>query len=209
MGAEIVNNEVIQADREYKGRVSKLEILLSSKRGQEQYNEMILAISSRASAVSAAAMIGISPNTLTRWITKGKANKDSLYGKLWGDVLVALGIAVSSAEIEIHHQRPQFYLQRGFARTLVGDIYNTELNDVPVVNYNMDGTISHADDSTLALRDNTVEPVLNEQTGTSEQNNISEQMTIEALKILRANGIDLNALVDDRLKLETGSSNAH
>ena len=58
-------------------------------------------------------------------------------------------------------------------------------------------------------RDNTVEPVLNEQTGTSEQNNISEQMTIEALKILRANGIDLNALVDDRLKLETGSSNAH
>jgi hypothetical protein len=173
------------------GRVSKLERLLETEQGKNDYREMLLAIESRASLVAASGMIGIHPNTLTKWIAKGKEDSEGIYKQFYDDVILAISKAVTSAEIEVNIQSPKFYLQRGFARVLLGDVYN--IDSLPLeATYNLDGTVGDGDD---LQRNQTMHPSI--ETNNEMQPKAIDEMTINALIELRNNGIDLNSLVDN------------
>ena len=63
-------------------RRGKLDELMDSEGGRRAIDEMILFIASRASVRSSAARIGVNPNTLTKWISRGKQESEGVYSCL-------------------------------------------------------------------------------------------------------------------------------
>ena len=183
-----------------KGRVSKLDYLFDTEHGKQQYAEFLLAIENRASARSAAAFIGVHPNTLSRWLAIGKEEEGSRHRVLFDDVVLAVGKATCVAEIEANQCKPERYLQRGFARTILGNIYNVEANDNPALVANLDGTIGDAtqdfDESTSLLVDEQQSALPKIE---YDNKQLDQQSLIQAMLILRENGQDLNAIADAQL----------
>ena len=60
-------------------RRGKLDELMASEAGRQAIDEMIMFVASRASVRSAAARIGVNPNTLTKWISRGKQESEGVY----------------------------------------------------------------------------------------------------------------------------------
>ena len=110
-----------------KRRTGLLERMMQSDEGNRAIDEMIMFIASRASVRSAAARIGVNPNTLTKWISRGKQESEGVYRELYDRVVVALGQATAEAEVELNQMKPETYLTKGPGRILLGDFYNTEL----------------------------------------------------------------------------------
>lgn len=186
-------------------RRGKLDELMDSEGGRLAIDEMVLFIASRASVRSAAARIGVNPNTLTNWISRGKRESEGVYRELYDRIVVALGQATAEAEVELNQMQPKTYLTQGPGRILLGDIYNTEL---PGAEYNIDGTVSPIgidSDTSITERDDTsVQPAIDGQTKTTEQDN---QLMLEALKAMRDNGIDINAVIDDLVEQNKTQNN--
>ena len=172
-------------------RRGKLDELMDSEAGRRAIDEMILFIASRASVRSSAARIGVNPNTLTKWISRGKQESEGVYRELYDRVVVALGQPTAQAEVELNQMKPEFYLTKGPGRVLLGDIYNTEL---PGAEYNIDGTVglSTNDQNPTGI---TEHETTSEQKITSEQDRADEHdnaLILEALKAYRDAGIDIN-----------------
>lgn len=179
------------------GRPNKIDRLFESEDGQKQLGEMLLAITNRASAISAAMMIGVHPTTLSNWIARGKREPNSYYGELNRRVVAALGNAVCQAEIEVGLTDPKWYLTRGFGRALVGDLYNIEAG--PDAVYNIDGTVSNTE-SDLSVRDEDRQLVAIDGNDASAEAEVEQQLTLDALAELRSNGIDINAVIDKHVE---------
>jgi hypothetical protein len=166
------------------GRVSELEKLLKTEHGKQRYAEFLMAISARASTRSAAAMIGVHPSTLTRWVERGKVETDGCYRRLYDDVVIAIGQATMSAEVELYAQKPEFYLSRGMGRHLLGDTHNHRPDSLSNT-YELDGTVTDHSNDVPTIADDT-----------PNDHNISDALTLDALAVLRNNGIDINTLID-------------
>ena len=180
-------------------RRGKLDELMDSEAGRLAIDEMIMFIASRASVRSAAARIGVNPNTLSKWLSRGKTDSEGVYRELWDRVVVALGQATAEAEVELNQMQPKTYLTKGPGRILLGDFYNTEL---PTAEYNVDGTV------TLATSEHNPTGLIerepdSEHIATSEQKSIERQtendnqLTLEALASMREAGIDINSVIDN------------
>jgi transposase-like protein len=181
-----------------KRRLGKIEFLMNTEEGKPIFNKLLLALSMGASITSSAGMLGISPQTLTRWIRRGKVEEEGLYADFYEGVFQAISKATAEAEIEVAQTKPQFYLTNGAARVIVGDYYNVK-SEEGSNNYNLDGTISPGVVDDLAIRSNENQKI--ESDDTSDAESISQQNMIEALKHLRSMGVDLNQLVDERGKI--------
>jgi len=178
-----------------KRRTGNLDRLMATEAGRSAIDSMIHFIASRASVRSAAARIGVNPNTLTKWIMRGKKESDGVYRELYDRVVIAIGHATAEAEVEVNNLKPEFYLRHGPARILIGDAYNTEL---PGVEYNIDGTIGiGTGDNPTGITETDEEldqPAIKSEDRTRQQDN---QLLLEALAAMRANNIDVNSIVDD------------
>lgn len=192
------------------GRISKLEYLYESEQGKRILGEFLLALSSGAYTNSAAAMLGIAPKTLTKWMKRGRDTSDEPYSRFWGECVVALGKARVQAEIQLWSDNPEYYLRNGAGR-LLGDNYNPALSRA-VMEHNMDGTVSPLGTGHLtAISSDSSEDDDDDQptdSGTAEdyseqaeEQGISQQDLLSALMELRNSGVDLNALIDAKLSL--------
>jgi hypothetical protein len=194
------------------GRISKLEYLYESEQGKRILGEFLLALSSGAYTNSAAAMLGIAPKTLTKWMKRGRDTSDEPYSRFWGECVVALGKARVQAEIQLWSDNPEYYLRNGAGR-LLGDNYNPALSRA-VMEHNMDGTVSPlgtghltAISSDSSEDEDDDQPASGASTGAedyseqAEEQGISQQDLLSALVELRSSGVDLNALIDARLSL--------
>ena len=170
-----------------KGRPSKLEYLLRTNQGKEQFEKLLMCLSSRASLRASALMIGVKPDTLTSWIKRGKQEPDSIYGEFWGRVCVAMATAVVEAEIEINQQEPKFYLQNGPGKFIVNDSYN--IKGQGQFDYGADGSIAIDGKSETGLLTN---ESTNQQQPTIEhsENSIDDDLADEALKQMIELGIN-------------------
>ena len=195
-----LTNEQLQFKATIKRRrTGLLERMMQSDEGNRAIDEMIMFIASRASVRSAAARIGVNPNTLSKWLSKGKTDDDGPYRELWDRVVIALGQATAEAEVELNQMKPETYLTKGPGRILLGDFYNTEL---PTAEYNVDGTISltTSEQNPTGLIEH--EPD-SEHIATSEQVSVERQveqdnqLTLEALASMREAGIDINTVIDN------------
>ena len=180
-------------------RRGKLDELMDSEAGRLAIDEMVMFIASRASVRSAAARIGVNPNTLTKWISRGKQEEEGVYRELYGRVVVALGQATAEAEVELNQMKPETYLTKGPGRILLGDFYNTEL---PTAEYNVDGTVTlatseHNPTGLIEREPDTEHIATSEQKSIERQVEQDNQLTIEALASMREAGIDINTVIDN------------
>ena len=179
-------------------RRGKLDELMASDAGRLAIDEMIMFVASRASVRSAAARIGVNPNTLTKWISRGKQESEGVYRELYDRVVTALGQATAEAEVELNQMKPDVYLTKGPGRILLGDFYNTEL---PTAEYNVDGTISltTSEHNPTGLIEHTPDSehiATSEQVSIERQKEQDNQLTLEALASMREAGIDINSVID-------------
>ena len=179
-------------------RTGLLERMMQSDEGNRAIDEMIMFIASRASVRSAAARIGVNPNTLTKWLMRGKSDEEGVYRELWDRVVTALGQATAEAEVELNQMKPETYLTKGPGRILLGDFYNTEL---PTAEYNVDGTISlatseHNPTGLIEREPDSEHIATTEQVTIERQKEQDNQLTLEALQSMREAGIDINSVID-------------
>lgn len=170
---------------------------MQTEEGRASIDSVVLFISNRASIKASAARIGINPNTLTRWIMRGKQEEEGVYRELFDRIVVALGQATAECEVELSNMKPEFYLKHGPGRILLGNVYNTNTED-PTTVFGLDGSISSGGEiNPTGIQDETdiVLPA-NEQSRTDEQDN---SMTLEALAALRESGYDINAMIDETI----------
>ena len=171
-------------------RKCKLDWLKGTAEGKLLYNKFILSIELRVSAHVAAVQMGISVSTFQRWIKQGNedlaVNEDSqtIHAEFVRDVNIALGNAVTTAQIELHAKKPEQFLARGMGRALVGDMYNHDGGGRLDYKYNMDGTVQED------------KPAIESDDSGDDVKGIDRELALAALKDLRDNGHDLNALVD-------------
>ena len=180
-------------------RRGKLDELMDSDEGNRAIDEMIMFIASRASVRSAAARIGVNPNTLTKWISRGKQEEGGVYRELYDRVVIALGQATAEAEVELNQMQPKTYLTKGPGRILLGDFYNTEL---PTAEYNVDGTIAlatsgHNPTGLIEHEPDSEHIATSEQKSIERQTENDNQLTLEALASMREAGIDINSVIDN------------
>ena len=180
-------------------RRGKLDELMASDAGRQAIDEMIMFIASRASVRSAAARIGVNPNTLTKWLMRGKTDSEGVYRELYDRVVIALGQATAEAEVELNQMKPETYLTKGPGRILLGDFYNTEL---PTAEYNVDGTISlatseHNPTGLIEHEPDSEHIATSEQMTIERQAEQDNQLTLEALASMREAGIDINSVIDN------------
>lgn len=180
-------------------RTGLLERMMQSDEGNRAIDEMIMFIASRASVRSAAARIGVNPNTLTKWLSRGKTDSEGVYRELWDRVVIALGQATAEAEVELNQMKPETYLTKGPGRILLGDFYNTEL---PTAEYNVDGTISlatseHNPTGLIEHEPDSEHIATSEQVSIERQAEQDNQLTLEALASMREAGIDINSVIDN------------
>ena len=180
-------------------RTGLLERMMQSDKGNRAIDEMIMFIASRASVRSAAARIGVNPNTLSKWLSRGKQESEGVYRELWDRVVIALGQATAEAEVELNQMKPETYLTKGPGRILLGDFYNTEL---PTAEYNVDGTISlatseHNPTGLIEHEPDSEHITTSEQVTIERQKEQDNQLTLEALASMREAGIDINSVIDN------------
>ena len=176
---------------------NKLDELFDTEEGKKRYGQIMMGVASRASLVSCAAVAGISPTTLSKWVRRGKsdlaAGENSRYCRFFQDVMKHAASATVEAEIELNQQDPKTYLTRGFGRFVVNDLYNYEGDGK--VNYNADGTISEGNDFDKSLRVEENDQRLKIEEDRREKSQ-DEQMGLEALSQMRESGIDVNEVID-------------
>ena len=204
-----LHDEQIQFNKNITRRRSKLDMLMASEQGRAAIDSMIHFVASRASVRSAAARIGVNPNTLSKWIMRGKQEDEGVYRELYDRIVVALGHAVAEAEVEQNNMKPEFYLRHGPARMLLGDVYNVQ---VPEGEYNLDGSVSltTSGQSPTGITEATTQDEItngctdritnscNDDGLTNERTQQQDNtMTLEALAALRESGVDVNLLIDD------------
>ena len=100
------------------GRKSKLSYLLDENR--TQYERMLAIIRSGAFIKTAALSIGITPETLSRWMARGKSDWESIYAQFRQAVLQAVALASIDVEIKVRESNPVFWLKCG-PRQMLGD----------------------------------------------------------------------------------------
>lgn len=144
------------------GRRSKL---LRIMRERATYDALLTQLRVGASLSSVAAAVRVTPDTLGRWLERGKLTTHGHYRRFYLDAMEAIGLASVATEAEVRRSNPEFWLRYG-PRRYLGD----EWRDDPEKH----AVIEHA----------------------SPGSNTAQHNLIEALKELRASGIDLNALVD-------------
>ena len=181
-----------------------LKDLYCTREGADKLQDILLALTNRCSLTSIAAAIGIHPNTLSVWIRKGKddmrkwkeGDEKSYHLMFIEDVMKSTGVAVSNAEAIVHEQDPKFYLQKGWARTLINDVYNIE----GLHNYNMDGTVSPLDDDSASIRINEGQQKAIEVSREEKEDSQNKALSLDALATMRENGIDVNDVIDRLLE---------
>ena len=184
-----------------KRRSGKLEQLMSSVQGREAIDSMVYFIANGASGVAAAARIGIAPNTLSKWFMKGRVDDDGPYRELWDRVVVAIGQVAAECEVELRQQDPKFYLQNGMGKSLLGNIYNTDPNDL-TQQIGLDGTVTNQgiENPTAIRHDDSEQDITSEQLISEERKQDRDnQLLLEALEAYRDAGIDVNDIVDSMI----------
>jgi len=181
------------------GRPSPIHDLMNTKSGKEQYSKLLLMLSNRCSLKAAAMTIGIRPDTLTRWLRKGKEEEEGVYRLFYDGCVSAISHAVVDAEIELNQSDPKFYLTRGPGKTIVGDIYNIAAKGE--LDYGLDGSIAPAGNNPTAINNN---EQLNEQQQCAieeaeKENDIADDLTVEALKAMSDAGIDMSDVIQDKI----------
>jgi len=175
-------------------RPAMIDRLFETNEGKEEFERLLMLLSSRASLRAGALSIGISPATLTGWIRRGKKEPESYYGTFLQRVSVAISIAVVDAEIEIGQQDPKFYLQYGAGKIVVNDLYNLKANGE--IDYGLDGSIAPTGQNPAAI-DSQVDPI-DSQTDAIETNNvdIDDVLAIEAIESMRNIGVEILPAID-------------
>lgn len=178
----------------YGKRYSRIDQLFETEAGQQQLSEMLLAIECGAYCHVAARTIGISPNTFSQWLTRGRNEAGSLYAKFRDMVESAISLARVDAEMEVKRSNPLKYLKQGPGRML-GDQWNDNLTALPNAHHNLDGTVSNTPiENTVCLTDETTEEE-QQLIEHDKQNDIDNTLTndniLQALKILKDSGQEL------------------
>ena len=208
MGEAVGENDgEVLASIDRGGRPSSIDKLFNTTAGKEQFQKLLVMLASRSSLKAAALCIGITPDTLTRWIQKGKANGDSVYGKFYRECVSAISHAVVDAEMDINQQKPEFYLTRGPGKLIVGDIYNVDASGE--LEYGLDGTVSPAGQSTTSISSNN--SIADEQQQQNaiehEANQIDDALALDAMQSMADLGIDVGDAINKQLKKKEENNN--
>lgn len=101
-----------------RGRKSKLSYLLSEQ--PELYQRMLEMIRAGSFIKTAALAIGVAPETLSRWLARGKVEERSIYAQFRQQVCQAVALATVDVEARVRDTNPVFWLKCG-PRKLLGD----------------------------------------------------------------------------------------
>ena len=188
----MVSKEV--ATKNGSGRTSILQQLMKSREGKQRIEELLTSIQLRASLPSACLAVGLKPSTVAEWIRRGGREKDSIYSdfaeRFWKNV----GLATTSAEMELNEQSPKSYLSRGYGRVVLNDLYNLEGDGTNT--YELDGTISKDGKSQAELVSEQPDDNSNTHNTAIEDTDTGKKLIIDALIALRESGQDLNTFID-------------
>lgn len=100
------------------GRISKLAHLIRDR--PDQYRRMLDYVRAGAYLHVAAAAIGVTPETVSRWLSKGEKAKSGHYAEFRQDILAAVAEASLVAEVQVKQNKPETWLRCG-PRRLLGD----------------------------------------------------------------------------------------
>ena len=182
----------------YRRPTPTIESLFNDAVNNKAYETYLLNLRSRASVVASAAVLGIAPSTLKKWMARGKAENDGYYSRFYNESVVAISTAVVEAEIAVSTDDPKWFLTRGMGRFLHGDLYNITKDD-GTNNYNIDGTISPNIDDSTSFRDTDVAKI--DDKSEQQDDVVKTNLGIQALIELRKSGVDLNDMVDQKLEM--------
>ena len=99
-----------------RGRTSKLESLIRDR--PSDYAMMIEYNRAGAFAKTAAAAVGVSPETFSRWFAKGETATSGPYRQFYQDLVQAVGLASVLAEADVHRADAKHWLKCGPRRML-------------------------------------------------------------------------------------------
>lgn len=109
---------------EWKGRMSKLEMLLYVEPGT--YKRFLDFLKLGASLQAAAASIGVHPSTLGKWLRDGQQKVSQDAERFYNDVIEAVGQASVVTEAEVRKYHPALWLRNG-PRRLLGDEWRDDV----------------------------------------------------------------------------------
>ena len=125
------------------GRRSKLAALLEDQ--QDKYNQALQYLRLGATLTAVAGYLGVSPDTMSRWISRGRESSKGKYHRFWRDITAAVSHASVMVEIEVKVNHPLQWLKNG-PRRLLGD----EWRDEPGSTIDVQGQIDHVQFDGLA-----------------------------------------------------------
>jgi hypothetical protein len=111
------------------GRVSKLSYLMRDQ--PDLYATMLNYVRAGAYLHVAAAAIGVAPETVSRWLSKGENAKSGPYAQFRQDVLSAIAGASVVAESQVKQSKPETWLRCG-PRRLLGEQWREAESHSPV-----------------------------------------------------------------------------
>lgn len=135
------------------GRRSKLAALLEDQ--QEKYAQALQYLRLGATLTAVAGYLEVSPDTITRWLNRGRESSKGKYRRFWRDVTSAVAHAAIMVEVEVKVSNPMAWLKNG-PRRLLGDEWRDDPNQHQSIE--VQGEVSHiaydgrapADSNTLA-----------------------------------------------------------
>jgi hypothetical protein len=118
------------------GRASKLAYLIQDQPGL--YAKMLGYVRAGAYFHVAAAAIGVAPETVSRWLSKGQKAKSGPYAQFRQDVTAAVAEAAVVTEAQVREAKPELWLKCG-PRRLLGDEWREDQLPTTVVNVEASG----------------------------------------------------------------------
>ena len=133
------------------GRRSKLAALMEDQ--AEKYAQSLQYLRLGATLTAVAGYLGVSPDTMSRWISRGRESTKGNYHRFWREVTAAVAHASVMVEIEVKVNHPLQWLKNG-PRRLLGDEWRDDVG----TSIEVGGQIDHiaydgrapADSNTLA-----------------------------------------------------------
>ena len=120
------------------GRRSKLAALLEDQ--QEKYAQALQYLRLGATLTAVAGYLEVSPDTITRWLNRGRESSKGKYRRFWRDVTSAVAHAAIMVEVEVKVSNPMAWLKNG-PRRLLGDEWRDDPNQHQSIE--VQGEVSH------------------------------------------------------------------
>ena len=106
------------------GRRSKLAALLEDQ--HEKYAQSLQYLRLGATLTAVAGYLEVCPDTITRWLNRGRESSKGKYRRFYVDIMAAVSHASMLCEIEVKQSSPMQWLKNG-PRRLLGDEWRDDV----------------------------------------------------------------------------------